>query len=115
MLTVKKSPLSKKFDVAHGVDRAGCRISERTVRFNNSKQKHKKFLNFHQNSLENEINSVKSGVAPTVNVTSHFRSILTSDFFFFFFGFCSKFLATLNKVSLINLTTILCCCFFFPM
>ena len=29
----KKSPLSKKFDVAHGVDRAGCRISERTVRF----------------------------------------------------------------------------------
>ena len=33
LLTVKKSPLSKKFDVAYGVDRAGCRISERTVRF----------------------------------------------------------------------------------
>ena len=29
----KKFPLSKKFDVAHGVDRAWCRISERTVCF----------------------------------------------------------------------------------
>ena len=61
----KKSPLSKKFDVAHGVDRAGCRISERTFRFNNSKQKHKKFLNFHQNSLENEIIFAKRGVVPS--------------------------------------------------
>ena len=29
----KKSPLTEKFDVAHGVDMAGCRISEKTVRF----------------------------------------------------------------------------------
>ena len=37
---------------------------------NNSKQKHKKFLNFHQNSLENEIIFAKSGVAPSErNVT----------------------------------------------
>ena len=33
MLTVKNSPLGKKFDVAHGVDMAGCRISEMMVRF----------------------------------------------------------------------------------
>ena len=32
---------------------------------NNSKQKHKKFLNFHQNSLENEIIFAKRGVAPS--------------------------------------------------
>ena len=32
---------------------------------NNSKQKHKKFLNFHQNSLENEIFFAKSGVVPS--------------------------------------------------
>ena len=37
---------------------------------NNSKQKHKKFLNFHQNSLENEIIFAKMGVAPSEsNVT----------------------------------------------
>ena len=36
---------------------------------NNSKQKHKKFLNFHQNSLENEISLPKGGLRP-VNVTS---------------------------------------------
>ena len=32
---------------------------------NNSKQKHKKFLNFHRNSFENEINVSKSGVTPS--------------------------------------------------
>ena len=36
----------------------------------NSEQKHKKFLNFHQNSLENEIFFAKRGVAPSErNVT----------------------------------------------
>ena len=58
----KKSHLSKKFDIAHRVDRAGCRISERTVRtvltgldagfrkgrfdLNNSKQKRKEISKF---------------------------------------------------------------------
>ena len=60
---------------------------------NNSKQKHKKFPNFHQNSLENEIIFAKRGYV-YFNVG--------------FFGFCYKFLATLNQVSLINLIKILC-------
>ena len=39
---------------------------------NNSKQKHKKFVNFHQNSLGNEIIFAKSGVAPSErNATLH--------------------------------------------
>ena len=60
----KKSPLSKKFDVAHGVDRAGCRISERIIL--NKNINYKKFLNFHQN----EITFAKRGVAPSErNVT----------------------------------------------
>ena len=29
----KESPLTEKVDVAHGVDMAVCRISEKTVRF----------------------------------------------------------------------------------
>ena len=45
-----------------GLD-AGFR-KERFV-LNNSKQKHKKFLNFHQNSLENEIFFAKMRVAPS--------------------------------------------------
>ena len=34
----KKTPLSKKFDVAHGVDRAGCRVRKGLFVLNNSKQ-----------------------------------------------------------------------------
>ena len=82
---------------------------------NNSKQKHKKFLNFHPNSLENEIFLLPKGWGGGVgggcrgalrerNVTLRlFLFKLTSDFF----GFCYKFLAILNQVSLINLIKIL--------
>ena len=67
---------------------------------NNSKQKRKKFLNFHQNFLESEIIFAKRGVAPSErNVT--LRSILTSDFFDFEI-----------QVSLINSIKIL---YFFPL
>ena len=61
----KKSPLSEKFDVAHGV--AGLDAGFRKGRFvlNISKQKHKKFLNFHQNPLENEIIFAKRGIRAT--------------------------------------------------
>ena len=42
---------------------------------NNSKQKQKKFLNFHQNSLENKIIFAKNGVAPSEpNVTLTFEN-----------------------------------------
>ena len=47
---------------------------------NNSKQRHKKFLNFHQNSLENEIIFAKVGVAPSernVTLRLFFSRLLT--------------------------------------
>ena len=74
---------------------------------NSSKQKHEKFLNFHQNSLENEIILPKGGLRP-VNVTPLYVYFNVGSF-----GFCYKFLAALNQVSLINLIKILCVCFFF--
>ena len=68
----KRYPLSKKLTlhtVLTGLD-AGFRKGRYVL--NNSKQKRKKFLNFHQNSLENEIIFAKrggGGLSP-VNVTS---------------------------------------------
>ena len=60
---------------------------------NNSKQKRKKFLNFHQNSLENEIIFAKMGVAPSErNVTLR---ILTSDVL----GFATNFSRLLTKLA----------------
>ena len=76
------------------MDRAGCRISEGRFVLNNSKQKHKKFLNFHQNSLENEIIFAKRGVAPSER-NVHFRSILTSDFL----DFATNFSRLLTKLA----------------
>ena len=73
---------------------------------NNSKQKHKKFQNFHQNSLENEISFAKVVLRP-VNVTPLYVYFKVGSF-----GFCYKFLATLNQVSLINLIKTLCLFFF---
>ena len=66
----KKSHLGKKFDVAHGVDKADAGFRKERFVLNNSKQKHKKFPNFDQNFLENEIIFAKMGVSPNErNVT----------------------------------------------
>ena len=67
----KKSFLNKRSltlrTVLTGLD-AGFR--KRRYVLNNSKQQHKKFLNFHQNSLENEIIFANMGIAPSErNVT----------------------------------------------
>ena len=70
MLTVKNLTWVRSLTlrtVLTGLD-AGFR-KERFV-LNNSKQKHKKFLNFDQNSLENEIIFANMGVSPNErNVT----------------------------------------------
>ena len=46
---------------------------------NNSKQKHKKFLNFHQNSLENEIIFARGGGGGAPSERNATLSILTLD------------------------------------
>ena len=76
------------------------------------------FRTFFVYSLQNEIIFAKRGVAASER-TRHFTSILTLDLslYVYFnvgsFGFCYKFLATLNQASLINLINIYIFFFFF--